>query len=200
MRLLSTAKVGFVVVLAVTGSVTIWAADPPTPTKSADTVIPPDYRIGAGDVISIEVYKEKEASVGAALVRSDGKVTVPLLDDLYVQGMTTMEVKKEITAKLTPLIPGADVTVRIEKSNSKRVYIDGKVRRVGPLELTGPITVLEAINTAGGFNDFARVDKILINRTENGVTKQIRFDYKAFVKGKVSQNILLQPGDIVIVP
>jgi len=200
MRLPITAKVGFVVALAATmGSVATWAADPP-PEKVPESIVPPDYKIGAGDIISIEVYKEPDASVKAALVRSDGKVTVPLLDDVYIQGMTTAEVKKELTSRLSGQIPGATVTVRIEKSNSKRVYLDGKVRRVGPLDLMGPMTVLEAINTAGGFTDFAKVKKVLIMRTENGVTKQIPFDYEAFKKGKVAQNIPLQPGDMVIVP
>jgi protein involved in polysaccharide export with SLBB domain len=100
------AKVGFVVALAATmGSVATWAADPP-PEKVPESIVPPDYKIGAGDIISIEVYKEPDASVKAALVRSDGKVTVPLLDDVYIQGMTTAEVKKELTSRLAGQIPG----------------------------------------------------------------------------------------------
>jgi polysaccharide biosynthesis/export protein len=195
MRLNTIAPVGFVV-LSVVGSLTTWAADPPKPGVS------PEYRIGPSDVISVQVYKEGDASTpsGGVLVRSDGMVTLPLVDDVYVQGMTTGEVKKELTKRLATLIPGADVSVRVEQSHSKRVFLDGKVRRVGPIELSGPMTVVEAINTAGGFNDFARVDKILIMRTENGSTKKITFDYKAYKKGKVEQDILLQPGDKILVP
>jgi polysaccharide export outer membrane protein len=191
MRLNTTAKVGFVA-LTVLGST--WAADPPSTAA-------PDYRIGPGDVISVQVYKEPEASVGGALVRSDGKVTLPLIDDVYVQGMTTAEVKKDLTGKFTPLIPGADVTVRMVETHSKKVFLDGKVRRVGPLDLHGPMTILQAINTAGGFNDYAKVNKIYILRNVNGKQTRIDFDYNAVVrKGRPDKDIPLEPDDYIYVP
>jgi len=206
MRLHTIAKAGLglvaVIVLAVTAPVNAWAADPPAAlAKPADPAIAPDYRGGPGDVISVSVYHETEASVPASLVRSDGKVTLPLLDDVYVQGMTTSEIKQTLTTKLAPQIPGADVTVRVAESHSKKVYLDGAIKRVGPIDMTGPMTIMQALNIAGGFDIFAKVSKISILRTVNGVQTRIPFDYNAVVKnGQTQKDIPLQSGDYIYVP
>src|SRR5262249_6484876 len=145
-----------VFVLAVIGPVTSWAADPPPATPAQTLSVAPDFRVGPGDVISVSVYKEAEASVASALIRSDGKITMPLLGDIYVQGMTTGEIKNYVAKALDPkFIPGADVTVNISQIHSKKVFLAGKVRNVGPLDLTGPLTIMQALNMAGGLNDFA---------------------------------------------
>jgi polysaccharide export outer membrane protein len=206
MRLQTTSKAGFGLltasVFAVLAPVAMWAADPPasiaTPTAVA---VAPDYRIGPGDVIYVSVYHEPEASVGSVLVRSDGKISLPLLDDVYIEGMTTGEVKQALTTKLTPLIPSADVTVGISQSHSKRVYLDGHVKKIGPIDMTGPMTILQALNIAGGFDTFAKVNKISILRTVNGGQMRIPFDYNAVVKnGQPQKDIPLQAGDYIYVP
>jgi polysaccharide export outer membrane protein len=159
------------------------------------------YRIGAGDVLQIVVWKEPDASVPSAIVRPDGKITVPLLQEVSVVGLTPLELGKLLTEKLQKFIRDAEVTVVAREINSRKVYLVGAVKREGPLMLQGNMTVLQAITEAGGLTDYAKRKKIHVLRTDNGTATRFPFDYEAVIQGKnMEQNILLGPNDMIVVP
>ena len=176
-------------------------ATPPT-TTPASTTDPNSYRIGAGDVLEINVWKEPEASVPSVVVRPDGKVTLPLLKEVEVVGVTPVELQKLLVSKLDPkFIHGADVTVVVKEIRSKKVYLIGAVKKEGPLLLLSNMTVLQVLAEAGGLTDFAKKKKIYILRTENGQQKKIPFNYDQVIKGEhMEQNIMVLPDDTIIVP
>jgi polysaccharide biosynthesis/export protein len=171
-----------------------------TPAK-VETSVPEGYRIGAGDVIGIGVWKEPDASVGEAVVRADGKITMPLVKEIEVVGLTPTELEKKLTEKLSELINGADVTVVVRQINSRKAYLIGAVKKEGPILLQAPLTVLQAISEAGGLTDYAKPSKIYVLRTQNGKQVRLPFDYKAAIRGeRPEQNIPILPGDSIIVP
>jgi polysaccharide export outer membrane protein len=159
-----------------------------------------DYVIGAGDVLSISVWKEPDASVPSVVVRPDGKIAMPLLKDITVAGMTPAQAEAMITQKLSPIIHDAEVTVVVTAINSKKVYVLGAVRKEGPIAYTYRMTALEAISEAGGLTEYAKRKKIYILRTENGQTTRLPFNYDQVIRGeKMEQNIQLLPGDTIVV-
>jgi polysaccharide export outer membrane protein len=163
--------------------------------------VPDDYAIGAGDVLQISVWKEPDASVPSVVVRPDGKITMPVLKEVDVLGMTPTQAEKAITARLAKVINGADVTVVVTEINSKKVYVVGAVRKEGPLSYTYRMSVMQAISEAGGLNDYAKRKKIYILRTENGKEYRLPFNYDQVIRGdKPEQNIQLLPGDTLVVP
>jgi polysaccharide export outer membrane protein len=181
-------------------------AAPAAPAAAAQTASP-DQRlsdalpIGAGDILQISVWKEPDASVPSVVVRPDGMITVPLLKDLQVAGRTPREVEKLIADGLSKYIDGPNVTVVVAASNSKKVYVIGAVSKEGPLPYTYRMTVLQALSEAGGLTDYAKRKKIYVIRTENGRDYRLDFNYDAAIKGeRMDQNILLQPGDTLVVP
>ena len=162
---------------------------------------PDEYRIGAGDVLQISVWKEPEASVNSTVVRPDGKIGMPLLKEIEVVGMTPAEAEKVITEKLSKLIPAADVTVVVSGINSKKIYMVGAVKKEGPISYTYRMTVMQALSEAGGLNDYAKRKKIYILRTQNGKDYKLPFDYEAVLRGeRMELNVPLLPGDTVVVP
>jgi polysaccharide export outer membrane protein len=159
-----------------------------------------DYVIGAGDLLSISVWKEPDASVPSVVVRPDGKIAMPLLKDITVAGMTPAQAETMITQKLSPIIHDAEVTVVVTAINSKKVYVLGAVRKEGPIAYTYRMTALEAISEAGGLTEYAKRKKIYILRTENGQTTRLPFNYDQVIRGeKMEQNIQLLPGDTIVV-
>jgi len=158
------------------------------------------YVIGAGDVLSVRVWKNPELSVEVP-VRPDGKISVPLVDDVQAAGLTTLELKEVLTKSLSEFVSNADVTVVLTQVNSKRAYVVGAVLRSGPVPLIGDLRVLDALSLAGGFSQFADKGKIkVIRRSEKGDV-EYHFDYDAYVAGNApGTNLLLQPGDTVVVP
>jgi polysaccharide biosynthesis/export protein len=163
--------------------------------------LPDEYRIGAGDVLHVSVWKEPEASVGATVVRPDGKIGLPLLKEIEVVGLTPAETEKAITARLSKLIPAADVTVVVSAINSKKIYMVGAVKKEGPIPYTYRMTVMQAVSEAGGLNDYAKRKKIYVLRTQNGKDYKLPFDYEAVLKGeRMELNIPLLPSDTVVVP
>jgi polysaccharide export outer membrane protein len=168
----------------------------------ADTEAAADeYRIGAGDVLQISVWKEPEASVGSTVVRPDGKVTLPLLKEVDLVGLTPKQAEKLITERLTKFIPEADVTVIVSGINSKKVYMVGAVKKEGPIPYTYRMTVMQAISEAGGLSDYAKRKKIYILRTQNGKEYKLPFDYEAVLRGeRMELNVPLLPGDTLVVP
>ena len=163
---------------------------------------PEGYRIGPGDVLQIVVWKEPEASVPNVVVRTDGRITVPLIKEIEVGGMTPTEVEKMLTAKLEQkYIRGADVTVVPKEIHSMKVYLVGQVKKEGPVSIQSSMTVLQALNSGGGLTDFAKRKKIYVLRDVNGKQIRLPFDYEAVLRGERPElNVLLKPEDTIVVP
>jgi polysaccharide export outer membrane protein len=175
-----------------------------TPANQPDSKKPapvdPSYIIGSMDILEIQVWKEPDFS-RQALVRPDGKITLPLIGDLHVSGMTTMTLKELLTEKLKDFIDSPEVTVILVESHSKNFYIIGKITQPGTYPLMKDMTVLQAISVAGGLGEWADSDSIRIIRKSGGKEKILHFDYKQVISGKnLEQNIVLQPNDTIVVP
>lgn len=161
---------------------------------------PKTYIIGEQDVLGIDVWKEKDISQ-TVVVRPDGKVTIPLVDEVYVVGLTPLQLQSLLEDKLKPFLTVPQVTVIVKEISSRKVYLMGQVGRTGPFLINSTTTVLQLIAQAGGLRDFAKRKKIYIMRSENGKTEQFRFNYDEVIKGKrLEQNIVLRPGDTIVVP
>jgi polysaccharide export outer membrane protein len=168
--------------------------------EPASVKVPEGYRIGAGDVLQVVVWKEPDASAEAQ-VRADGKITLPLVKDVEVLGMTPIELEKHLTEKLSKFVKGADVTVIPKRITSWKVYMVGGLKKEGPLPIESNMTILQAINQAGGLSDYAKRKKIYVLRNEGGKQMRFPFDYQAVIRGEhMEQNILLRPDDTVVVP
>jgi polysaccharide export outer membrane protein len=167
---------------------------------AAATTLPPGYVIGPEDVISVLVWRNQEMS-GDFVVRPDGQITLPLLNDIQAAGLTPDQLRDALTKAAAKLIEDPAVTVGIKAINSRKVFITGMVAKSGAYPLTAPTTVAQLIAVAGGLHEFADSKNIMIVRTENGKQVAFKFNYKDFSKGKnLKQNIELKPGDQVIVP
>lgn len=178
------------------------APKPDAAAKPAASVpaVDPDYKIGPQDVLRIDVWKEPDIS-RTIPVRPDGKISLPLLNDLQASGLTTIELGKAIHDGLTRFLTNPEVTVTVAEINSRRVYITGEVTRPGAFPLLPNMTVLQALSSAGGFTQFAKLKGIYVLRNEAGKQVKYPFHYKEVVKGKnQDENILLQPGDVIVVP
>jgi len=159
------------------------------------------YVIGADDVLAINVWKEAEIS-RTVPVRTDGKISLPLIGELQAGGQTPRQLQQEITRQLQSYISEPEVTVIVQDSKSQKINILGMVARPGAYPLTGSATVLDAIAMAGGFKDFAKQKSIYVLRTaEDGTQKRLLFNYKEVIKGQnPEQNVRLLPRDTVVVP
>ena len=175
---------------------------PPDSSSDAYSMdLPEGYRIGAGDILKIDVWKEPEASVDAVVVRADGKISLPLLKEVEIAGLAPPEAEKLLAKKFAKFLVSADVTVIVKAVNSWKVYLVGAVRNVGPIPLVSRMTVLQAIALAGGVNDYAKRKKIYILRTVHGRQMRLPFNYEAVIKGEqIEQNIVVEPEDIIVVP
>ncbi len=168
----------------------------PLPKGAGAPVDSSSYKIGPADVLYINVWHEPEFS-GSYAVHEDGKITIPLLGDLQAGGKTPVEVQDIVADSLKKYVVKPLVTVIVQEVGSKRYYMDGLVARPGEYALVVPTTILEAISKAGGLQDFANQKKIYILRGD----KRIYFNYKDVIHGRhMEQNILLQPGDHIVVP
>jgi len=160
----------------------------------------PDYVIGPEDTLHISVWKEPDLS-GGVPVRPDGKISLPLLNDVQAAGSTPMKLASTITKELQQYVTDPHVTVVVTNINSKRIFLVGEVGHVGSLNMLPNMTVLQALASAGGFTQFANLKKIYILRNENGKQIKIPVNYKVIVNGQSpEQNILLKPGDTIVVP
>jgi len=159
-----------------------------------------DYKIGAQDILRIDVWKEEQLT-RTVPVRPDGKVTLPLLNDVQAAGLTPMQLSGVISEGLKKFINDPQVTVTVTEINSRRVYVTGEVSKAGAFPLLPNMTVLQALSSSGGFTQFAKLKNIYVLRVENGKQVKRPFNYKEAVNGKnPGQNILLQPGDVIVVP
>ena len=178
------------------------AQQPATAPKPAATTTPvgPDYKIGPQDVLRIDVWKEPDIS-RTIPVRPDGKISVPLLNDVQASGLTAMELAASLRESLSKYLTNPQVTVTVTEINSRRVYITGEVNHPGAFPLLPDMTALQALSSAGGFTQFAKPKSIYVLRMENGKQVKHPFNYREVVKGNhPEQNILLQPGDVIVVP
>jgi polysaccharide export outer membrane protein len=165
----------------------------------ADTGAPSDYVIGADDTLHVSVWKEPDMSETLP-VRPDGKISMPLLNDVMAAGLTPLQLKDSITEKLKKYIDDPRVTIVVVGMNSRRIFVTGEVLRSGPMALMPHMTMLQALSQAG-FSQFANLKAIYLLRTENGKQEKLPFNYKQVVKGNhPEQNIVLKPGDTVVVP
>jgi polysaccharide biosynthesis/export protein len=159
-----------------------------------------EYKIGAQDLLRIDVWKEEQLT-RTVPVRPDGKVTLPLLNDVQAAGLTPIQLAGVISEGLKKYINNPQVTVTVTEINSRRIYVTGEVARAGAFPLLPNMTVLQALSSTGGFTQFARLKNIYVLRVEDGKQVKHPFNYKDVVKGKnPEQNILLEPGDVIVVP
>ena len=183
-------------------------ATPATPPAASAKAAAPrtdtstDYRLVAGDKLRIEVYKDTQLSQSLQ-IRPDGKITLPLVGDLPAAGRTSIELRDAITQALRPYNESPNladmVTVIVVETVPATIYVMGEVNNPGPQPLTGQITVLQALATAGGFKDFAKTKDIRIQRKGPAGLSMLHFNYKDAVNGH-EKPIYLQPGDTIIVP
>jgi len=159
------------------------------------------YTIGVTDVLKISVWKNPELTVDVP-VRADGMISVPLIDDVQAEGMTPQELKEVVTLELSEFITAPDVTIIVLQMNSRFVSVIGEVVQEARVPLTRDLRVLEAIAIARGFSTFAdRADVRIVRRNADSSESEYRFDYSAYIRGRApGTNIVLQPGDTIIVP
>jgi polysaccharide export outer membrane protein len=151
-------------------------------------------------MLRVNVWREPEVS-STVQVRPDGKISLPLLNDVDTDGRTPMQLAEEIATRLKQFLTNPQVTVIVTAVNSKRIYIVGEVGRVGGIAMLPQMTALQALASAGGFTRFANMKKIYILRNENGKEVKIPFNYKDVVSGKApEQNVFLKAGDTIVVP
>jgi polysaccharide export outer membrane protein len=185
------------------------APPPGSPEQEADAPVTgiisgvslPDYRIGPGDALSVVFWRDRDMSADV-VVRPDGRITLPVLNEVDVVGLTTEELREKITTLGRKYVTDPRVSIVVRQIKSRYVFITGKINRPGPYALYGPTTVLQLIAMAGGLRDYADANNIVVIRND-GKGKQVshRFDYKRVAKGgDLEQNLTLQPGDTVVVP
>ena len=171
-------------------------AEPAQTKPAADA----DYKIGAQDTIRIDVWKEQELT-RTIPVRPDGKISLPLLNDVQAAGLTSVELAAAIRDGLKKYINNPQVTVTVTEINSRRVFVTGEVTRPGAVQLLPNMTVLQALSSCGGFTQFARTKNIYVLRQESGKQVKHPFNYKDVISGKKPEDdIQLQPGDVIVVP
>jgi len=162
--------------------------------------IPPEYVIGADDVLSIVFWRDKDMSTDVT-VRPDGNISLPLLNEIHAAGLTPLQLKDRLIEESKKYVEEPNVTVVVKQINSRKVFITGEVVKPGPYPLSGVTTVLQLISVAGGLKDYANTKKITIVRTENGKPVGYKFNYQDVIDGKnLKQNIDLKSGDTIIVP
>jgi polysaccharide biosynthesis/export protein len=190
--------------LVISGLAVAQNAAPVQPAESSksdtNTILAgPDYVIGPEDTLHIAVWKE--ADLTATLpVRPDGKISLPLLNDVQAAGLTPMQLADSLTEKLKKYVASPRVTVVVTQINSKRIYLVGEVGHTGAVPMLPNMTVLQALSSAG-MTQFANTKKIYVLRMQNGKQQKLPVNYRKLVKGEqMEQNYILQPGDTIVVP
>jgi polysaccharide export outer membrane protein len=180
-------------------------AQPALPPGNATPAIPgaatpPDYVIGPDDVLVVVVWREKDMSAEVG-VRPDGMISLPLLNDVQAAGLTPEQLRQQLTVAAGRFVEDPTVSVVVKAINSRKVFITGQVAKPGPYPLLGPTTVMQLLSLAGGVLEYADSEEINVLRTENGQPVSFRVNYKELARGKnLKQNIVLKPGDTIVVP
>ncbi len=176
----------------------LFQRDEPVP-RSA-TIVPSEYRVGPTDVLSIVVWKQPDLSVGQIPVRPDGKISLPLVGELKVAGLTAVEIKEAITERIKEYVTDPNVTVIVLQVNYPVAFVIGEVNRPGPVPIRQDTTMLQLVSMVGGFNLFADKSHVHLLRREGGKEIRMRFNYDQVVKGKhLEQNVIVRPGDVIVV-
>ncbi len=180
------------------------AGDAPQAQKAAEgaqvaSAAPPDYVISPGDQLDINVWKEPDLS-SKVPVRPDGKISMPLLNDVQAAGYTAAGLASVITERLKKYLENPQVTVIVAGVNSQHIYITGEVNHPGTFPLLPGMDVLQALASAGGPNQFANTKKIYVLRKVSGKVEKLPFNYKEAMKGNLEQDVILKPGDTIVVP
>ncbi len=197
--ILCGALIGLIILLGATVSAQSGQPDEKGLPKPAD-INESTYVIGPEDVLFIHIWKEESLS-RAVPVRQDGKISLPMIDDIQAEGLTPLQLKEVLKAKLKNYIDNPAVSVIVVEANSYRVYVGGQVRNPGMFRLRSETTLMQIIPMAGGFTEWADQKKIMIIRKENGKEKRIVANYKKIVDGAAgNSDILLKSGDTVFVP
>lgn len=171
---------------------------PPQAVRPADT--PASYVIGPDDLLAIVYWRDKEMS-SEVRVRPDGRIAIPLINEVMAAGLTPEALQQKITQESTKYMEDASITVVVKEINSLKVFITGEVNKPGPYPLTSATTVIQLISQAGGLKEYANSKNILIMRKEADRQVSLKFNYKEVAAGKnLQQNVELKPGDTVIVP
>ncbi|WP_158791825.1 polysaccharide biosynthesis/export family protein [Granulicella sp. L60] len=157
------------------------------------------FALGVADVIHVNVWKNADLSQ-TVTVGPDGFVSLPLLGDVHVAGMTANQLAQSLSSRLTTYVVSAQVTVSVVEIRSRQVYVMGQVGKPGGYPLIAPITILQLIAQAGGLNTFANRKRIFVIRGTKGEIQRLKFNYVNALQGDTRQNISLQPGDTVVVP
>lgn len=199
MQPLARRTLGFACAIALAAIACGRPVQPPPPEPAGGEKAP--YVIGPSDVLQVTVWKNPELSLPSVPVRPDGRISTPLVNDVQAAGLTTDELKKVITDKLSEYVTAPEVTVVVVQMNSRRVYVLGEVTRPGPIPLTSDTRVLDALSSAGGFSTFADRNRVkVIRRGPDGAVAEYRFSYDDFVEGtNDAANMLLENGDTVVV-
>ena len=172
--------------------------------KTASASLPAEalsesYAIGPADLLTITVWNETMLT-GSYLVRPDGMISVPLLGDVQASSHTPHELASTLQAELKRYIQNPSVTVQISQIHSKVIYLLGEISKKGPIDMTAGMTLLQAVASAGGLTNYANEKKIYVLRNESGKQVRIPAHYKEALKGNSSSNLLLRPGDTIVVP
>jgi polysaccharide export outer membrane protein len=171
----------------------------PSNGASTGVIVPPGYVVGAEDILSIVFWRDKEMSA-EVVVRPDGKISLPLVNDIQAAGYTPEELRVHVEKAASKFIAEPSATVLVKAINSRKVYITGNVGKPGTYPLTGEMTVLQFIALSGGLLEYADSDKIVVIRREAGRDQYFKFNYNEVIRQKqIQQNILLKPGDTVVV-
>jgi polysaccharide biosynthesis/export protein len=195
---------GILVIALTVGATQMAAQTPARPPASAaaeaaQKSLPPGYVIGASDVLSIVFYGDKEMSADV-IVRPDGKISVPLINEVNAAGVTPEELRVRLLEAASKLVEDPDVSVLVKDIRSRNVYITGNVAKPATYPMIGEMNVLQLIAVSGGLLEYADKKEIAIIRTENGKQQRFKFNYNEVVAGKrTADNIALKPGDIVVV-
>jgi polysaccharide biosynthesis/export protein len=200
--LLASTLVGGLVppALAQARSAVVAPAAQASPVPPVGAAPPADYVIGPDDVLMVVFWRDKEMT-GEVSVRPDGKISLPLINDVHAAGLTPDQLRLSITDAASKFVEEPNVTVVVRTINSRRVFVTGQVNKQGGFPLAGPTTVLQLIAMAGGLLEYADPKHIMVMRTDNGKAASFRFNYNDVTKGKnLTQNIELKPGDTLIVP
>jgi polysaccharide biosynthesis/export protein len=162
--------------------------------------VPPGYVIGTEDVLSIVFWRDKDMSADV-VVRPDGNISLPLLNDVHASGFTPDQLREQIIKQASKFIEDPTATVVVKEIHSRQVFITGEVGKPGGYPIVGSMNVIQLIAIAGGVQEYAKSNEIVILRSAAGKSQKLLFNYKDVVKGKnVQQNIVLEPGDTVVVP
>ena len=169
-------------------------------TAAATPVLPPGYVIGPADVLSIVFWRDKDMSADVT-VRPDGKITLPLLNEVAAGGYTPEQLRTRIAEAASAFVEEPNLTIVVKEVRSRNVFITGNVAKPATYPLTGEMTVLQLIAVSGGLLEYADAKNIVVIRSENGRPQYLKFNYKDVVRQKsVAQNVVLKPGDTVVVP